>query len=64
MSKFDNVEQWNINYDQQHGYLLSKVKRGDFVLTGDYEELLAVYKSLLSEYRQVYNGTKLMDKNL
>jgi hypothetical protein len=31
---------------------------------GDYEELLAVYKSLLSEYRQVYNGTKLMDKNL
>ena len=65
MSKFDNVEQWNIDSNQQRGeYLLIKVKRGDFVLTGDYEELLAVYKSLLSEYRQVYNGTKLMDKNL
>ncbi len=65
MSKFDNVEQWTIDYDQQRGeYLLSKVKRGDFVLTGDYEELLAAYNELLSEYRQVYNGTKLMDKNL
>ena len=37
---------------------------GVYVKHKDYESLLFAYKSLLSEYRQVYNGTKLMDKNL